>query len=204
MKRALAISLVAHLSLIAVLSQLGQRPTTQYMRGYPRLITATLIEKPAIMQMITGQQAAVAQPPATPAVSPRGQEKRKSRQLATPALAPPPATASPARTGQAPTASALKVDAPEFLFPHYLVLVQLRIEANWQPPFSGIGQEATTVYFTITRTGEIEDVRIEKSSGSFGLDQAALRAVYSANPLPPLPGESGLQTLGVHFEFVAN
>ena len=34
--------------------------------------------------------------------------------------------------------------------------------------------------------------------------QAALRAVYSADPLPALPEASTLNTLGVHFEFVGN
>lgn len=98
----------------------------------------------------------------------------------------------------------MKIDAEEFPFPYYLVQVQNLIERNWRAPFSGQGQRATTVYFKISRSGEVEDVKIEQSSGNALFDQAAMRAVYYASPLPPLPADSGLQNLGVHFDFVAH
>ena len=97
----------------------------------------------------------------------------------------------------------MKIDAAEFPFPYYLVQVQNLIERNWRAPFSGQGQRAATVYFKISRSGEVEDVKIEQSSGNALFDQAAMRAVYYASPLPPLPADSGLQSLGVHFDFVA-
>jgi protein TonB len=59
------------------------------------------------------------------------------------------------------------------------------------------------MYFKIRRNGEVTDVKLEQSSGSIAFDQAAQRAVYSANPMPPLPTGSGLETLGVHFDFMA-
>lgn len=128
---------------------------------------------------------------------------------ATPAAdKPSPAGTAPARSGKQGTGSSvgtgIKIDAPEFPYPHYLVLLQYRIEGNWQPPFSGIGEEITTVYFKISRDGEVLELKIEKSSGNFALDQAAMRAVQRSNPLPPLPSESGMESLGVHFDFVAN
>ncbi|MGH7597421.1 MAG: energy transducer TonB, partial [bacterium] len=98
--------------------------------------------------------------------------------------------------------NAMKIDAEEFPFPYYLVQVQNKIEQQWHAP-SRQEQHATTVYFRISRSGEVEDVKVEQSSGNALFDQAAMRAVYYASPLPPLPADSGLQSLGVHFDFVA-
>ena len=222
MKKALAISITGHVSVLGALMLLGSIHSTPVNRGYPRLMMATLIQKPVMAQ-------SSAEPPAARSLL----EARPAPELPAPELKPVPSTklgsktvapTKPAEKKSAPpTAIAkntpspggkqaaaasggntLKIDAPEFAYPHYLVLLQFRIEANWQPPFSGIGQEVTTIHFKITREGEIQDVKVEKSSGNFSLDQAALRAVHGSNPLPPLPTGSGLETLGVHFEFVAN
>jgi len=57
------------------------------------------------------------------------------------------------------------------------------------------------VYFRITRSGGIDAPAVETSSGNFLFDQAALRAVVQANPLPPLPAGFVDQYLGVHFSF---
>lgn len=222
MKRALAISTAAHLGFFTVLWQVGHLPARHAVRGYPRFITATLIERPAAAQFSAPKEqpapASTSLPPETkktvaakPTPSTKQRSSSKEKASAEPLQLPTataPATASPA-TGSGPGGgpsggNALKIDTPEFPFPHYLVLVQYRIEINWQPPYRGSGQRVATVYFKISRTGEIAEVKLEQSSGYSILDQAALRAVYSANPLPPLPAGSGLQTLGVHFDFVTN
>ncbi len=43
------------------------------------------------------------------------------------------------------------------------------------------------VTFVIRKDGSSGDVRLEQSSGNKALDYSALRAVYEANPFPPLP-----------------
>ena len=96
----------------------------------------------------------------------------------------------------------MKIDAPEFPFPEYLALIQYRIESQWQPPTNAGGGLLTTVYFRIGQQGDLSEIKVTKASGSFVVDQSALRAVYAANPLPPLPAGSGLSSLGVHFDFV--
>ena len=53
----------------------------------------------------------------------------------------------------------------------------------------------------IMKDGRIKDAKIETSSGFELFDQAALRAVLSTNPLPPLPREYTGESLGVHLEF---
>jgi TonB family protein len=212
MKRALIISIAAHLGLIALLWQVGRPLSSPIMRGYPRTITATLIEKPAVVQTSSAQAEAVEQPPA-PAIKPVPSTSKREMTLIQKAKPKPPspasrqASSSPSKSsasGASAGGSGIKIDAPEFPFPHYLALIQYRIEFHWQPPFSGQEPLLATVYFKITREGELEEVKLEKSSGNPIFDQAALRAVYSANPLPPLPSGSGLQTLGVHFDFAAN
>jgi protein TonB len=188
-------------------------------------MTAKLVMKPAArtsMQAAQGPSAAVeAAPKPEPPPKPAAETKQPAKVVVP---AKPEKKTSPAPPKSAPTSSGaagnstksantggsgvsggnvMKIDAEEFPFPYYLVQVQNLIERNWRAPFSGQGQRATTVYFKISRSGEVEDVKIEQTSGNALFDQAAMRAVYYASPLPPLPAGSGLQSLGVHFDFVA-
>jgi TonB family protein len=57
------------------------------------------------------------------------------------------------------------------------------------------------VYFRVGRDGSIHSPAVETSSGSFLFDQAALRSVVQAGPLPPLPSGFTDDYLGVHFSF---
>ncbi len=98
----------------------------------------------------------------------------------------------------------VRLDVREFPFSYYLAALRSRIQSNWEPPYqaarSSISRKAL-IYFKIQRNGEISDVVIENSSGDRLFDQAALRAVTLANPLPPLPFDFPERALGVHFEF---
>lgn len=226
MKRALVISAVAHLAILIVLWQVSLTLSRPVTRGYPRLMTARLVAKPAAAvasQPPSESPAAeeskpAPEPPPTPVA-----EKKQPAKVVVPAkpekkTSPAPKPSTPASSGTAGNSAksagagsgnvssggnVMKIDAEEFPFPYYLVSVQNQIERNWRAPFSGQGQRATTVYFKISRSGEVEDVKIETTSGNVLFDQAAMRAVYYASPLPPLPAASGLQNLGVHFDFVA-
>ena len=94
----------------------------------------------------------------------------------------------------------VSVDAKDFEFTYYLVLVRNAIARNWSPPAAGQGTRAT-VYFRIARDGSVRGVSIEQGSGVDFFDQSASRAVLVSDPLPPLPlGWSGAE-LGVHFGF---
>jgi TonB family protein len=223
MKRALSVSIILHLAFIGALAVVGQTPPRSLARGYPQIMMATLIQKPPAFAGASAPpiQATIEEPRQEEVSAPELKPLPSTKLGAKPAAPKPPPekkpTPSPRPASRAATGSAtgpstsrgsggnsIKIDAPEFPYPHYLVLVKYRIEANWQPPFNALGREVTTIYFKIVNDGEVQDIKIESSSGNFSLDQAALRAVYSANPLPPLPSGSGLQHLGVHFEFAAN
>ncbi|MDZ7344843.1 MAG: TonB family protein [candidate division KSB1 bacterium] len=212
MKRALVISTAAHFGIIIVLWQVGQAPARPPTRGSPRTITARLIEKPAVVKTAPVQEPPKEQPASPPTPKPVPSTKPPAKTKAEPkpqktTLAPPNAQRTPEKDNaveRAPSGGhALKIDAVEFPFPHYLVLLQYRIETNWQPPPTGGGTHVATIYFKIARDGQLLEAKLEKSSGNYIFDQAALRAVQRANPLPPLPAASNLQILGVHFDFVA-
>ncbi len=90
-------------------------------------------------------------------------------------------------------------------FPHgyYLELVEKKIEAMFSPPIRTPGLE-TDLHFVLERTGRATEIKVQKSSGNAMFDQAAMRAVLSANPLPPLPGDFGASTLGILYIFKSN
>ncbi|MFQ5822956.1 MAG: TonB family protein [bacterium] len=98
----------------------------------------------------------------------------------------------------------VRLDVKEFPFSYYLALLQSKIQNNWEPPHYATRtslSKKTILYFKIQRSGRITDLLIEKKSGDYLFDQAALRAVSLANPLPPLPFDFPERELGVHFEF---
>lgn len=78
-----------------------------------------------------------------------------------------------------------------------------KIEIYWSPPFESTAEiKEAVVNFILYPTGRIEDPTIEKSSGNAFFDQAALRAVYEANPFPPFPQGIRDPSLKVHFSFL--
>lgn len=96
-------------------------------------------------------------------------------------------------------ASVASFDA-DFPFSYYVEQLQALIGANWLKPNVPEGT-ACVVTFTILRTGQVTDVRVEATSGLGFFDRAATRSIYSANPLPPLPPEYPVDRLGVHVKF---
>jgi TonB family protein len=120
----------------------------------------------------------------------------------------PPAPESPALPSAAVGSAGLRgdvsVDAMDFEFTYYLVLVRNRIAANWTPPAglaTGGRRVRAVVAFRISRGGELGSVRLEEGSGLEFFDRSAYRAVVLSDPLPPLPLGFAAPELGVHFGF---
>jgi protein TonB len=88
----------------------------------------------------------------------------------------------------------------DFPFTFYVDQMLTLIGANWLKPEATEGTVAV-VAFQIQRDGRITDVKLLEPSGVGVYDRAAVRAVYSANPLPPLPPEYAGDRLGVHLRF---
>lgn len=91
-----------------------------------------------------------------------------------------------------------------FPFTYYLQMVSDKISSNWFTSLvdpGSSGQFQAQVYFRIFRNGQVSDLKVESSSGVQAFDLAALRAVQSSSPFPPLPNEYNGQYLVIHLIF---
>ncbi len=88
----------------------------------------------------------------------------------------------------------------DFQFTYYIERMLALIESRWYKPVAGAGTRAQ-VRFRILANGRVEDIVLEQASGNPSFDRAALRALYAANPLPPLPPAYGKSDLTVHLSF---
>jgi len=96
-------------------------------------------------------------------------------------------------------ASVTSFDA-DFPFAYYVEQLLSLIGANWFKPESVDGTSCV-VSFRVMRSGQVTDVKVDSSSGVSYYDRAAERAVFAANPLPPLPPDYRNESLGVHLKF---
>ncbi len=88
----------------------------------------------------------------------------------------------------------------DFQFTYYLERMLALIETHWFKPPVTAGTRAQ-VGFRITASGRVEAVQLELSSGNSSFDRAVLRAIYAANPLPPLPPAYLKPSLTIHLTF---
>jgi len=231
MNRALIISAGAHVAVLLLLWQLGVAFSRPVMRGYPRLITATLVTKTIMAPAAAsaGPPAAAepktVSPPAAPKFTPVEKKKEAAKVTSKPEpKKTPPASKQPATKSEAASSSSgssgsrgasatpaktggggnsIKIEAAAFPYAYYSEAIQNRIESNWQAP-EGPERLIAVVYFKIARNGEIKDIKLEQASGSFEFDRAAISAVTYASPLPPLPVDYREPTLVIRYEFAAN
>ncbi|MGE0639153.1 MAG: energy transducer TonB [Thermoanaerobaculia bacterium] len=173
--------------------------------------------KPRPPEVEKEQPRPVEPPPAAAPSLPKPAEKPAAKPTAAPATpkpqtrpdrTPPEPQATPevrgsergSVSGLAMGASVAGLDNPDFTYGYYVDQMLSMIQANWVRPIVGSGIEATISY-RIGRDGRITDVAISSSSGINSFDLAALRAVQSASPLPPLPRAFRESWLGVHLIF---
>ncbi len=88
----------------------------------------------------------------------------------------------------------------DFHFTYYVDRMLALIESRWFKPVVPARTRAR-VGFVILKDGRLEAIQLEESSGMPSFDRAALRAIYAANPLPPLPPAYGKPSLTVHLSF---
>jgi TonB C terminal len=90
------------------------------------------------------------------------------------------------------------VDTANFCCPEYLSQMVTLIQRNWQSNQGVPGK--LVMKFTISRSGTIENVQVEQSSGFLAHELAAQRALLLTR-LPELPIQYPNPTLGVHMIF---
>jgi TonB family protein len=138
-----------------------------------------------------------------------------------PATAPPDATSRTPTTGPTPQTGStrtetgargqgfglttaggggtgVQLDVGNFCCPEYLQQMMDLVQRNWTSKHGVAG--TTTMRFTITRGGAIEQVAVEIPSGFYALDLAAQRALLLTR-LPELPPQFSNPTLTVHMRF---
>lgn len=92
----------------------------------------------------------------------------------------------------------------EFKYSWYLTQVRDKIGQNWRPPPDAKDAKARVI-FAINRSGWVLNVNIDAdhSNGATMFMQAAIRAIQSSNPFPPLPEEFGKQSLEFSVDLMA-
>jgi len=205
MRSAVIVSLSLHIILIGLV--IGW---SSVFPRWPRKIDVyrvELVRMPAPKKEVTMKESAPK--PAPPAPKPVKKEvpvknQPKPKSVSTKPVARKETPAPEAQESE--QSSQLKVDTKDFPYSYYLNLLRYRVQENWNPPYQETRKNqkiSAIVGFKILRNGKITAVSVEASSERFLFDQAALRAIYAAGPLPPLPDEFSGDDLGVHIEFEA-
>lgn len=163
-------------------AQVPDAPAPQPARGTPAPARRRLELTKEVNERLDAAQAVV--PPA--AVTPV---------QAKPDLASAPTARTPAMAMEVPGASTA--------MSHYFGLIQAKISKMWTaPPVDVSGQSLRVVVrFRLHRSGTVTAVVVEQSSGNGYYDDAGLRAVKAAQPLPPFPPEFAEQSFEAHFSF---
>lgn len=139
------------------------------------------------------------EPEKKPAATTPAPAKKAAEKPAQPKPAPPPEAGSETGSpgGIALGAPVARLDSPDFTYGYYVDQMLAQISRNWsRPPVKG-GIEAW-LHYRIQRDGAITDVEILRSSGFESFDLAAMRAVLTSSPLPPLPSGFREPFLGVN------
>ena len=139
-------------------------------------------------------------------LSPFGQSTKKGSE--TPAVTPPAPTPPPTANRQPPTAPDIAIGGSGVTgveggnFPHALYLDRMHklIGNKWIRPTVNDGTQVV-IFFRIQRDGTVAEARITTPSGNPTFDRAALSAVRSASPLPPLPYAYSGKELGIFLTF---
>lgn len=94
------------------------------------------------------------------------------------------------------TTAVAGLDNPDFRYDYYIDRMLGLIASNWVRPTTE-GKIEAVVHFRIARNGRLSGVELVQTSGFRAFDLAALRAVESSDPLPPLPAGYAQDSLGV-------
>ncbi len=86
--------------------------------------------------------------------------------------------------------AAVSLNTRDPIYVSYFNKIKQSIELRWEYPEVALRyglQGRLALEFTITSTGQLDRLRIIRSSGSQVLDEEALRAIRAAAPFPPIP-----------------
>jgi len=201
MKREILFSACGHLVIIVALlllsSPLGKS------KIYPTIYQVSLISLPKL-EVKTAEAKAQEQP--VPKVIVK-EEKALPKKVTAKKKPPEPAKVEPNKTQEQNPTQQIEglgqatLEGEKLESPYYAGIVFAKIKSMWRNPVEAASLQAT-ISFKIQKDGEVTDAVIEVSSGNNFYDQAALRAVLTASPMPPLPTHYAGKDLTVHLNFV--
>jgi TonB family protein len=159
---------------------------------------------------VSGRQEGLGVTPLAPAPAPKSETAETIAPKSIPSGIKPPASPPPT------TAGGLKVfeteqkaihspdsgifDTKGFPLGEYVNVIKERIKGNWFIPSNLQNfQGHTTIIFYIDRLGRYANARIVARSGSNSFDNAALMAVITSDPFPPLPESFPGNHIGAKF-----
>lgn len=104
---------------------------------------------------------------------------------------------------RAEAASGGSAGAANKFLQRYYAEIWARIQSQWAFPQSLSTKEALfcVVNVTITRSGAISDLHIDRRSGNRYFDDSAVKAVRKASPFPPLPADIGDRSIDLGIRF---
>jgi TonB family protein len=91
---------------------------------------------------------------------------------------------------------------PDIAFGPYMARIQEMIKRKWTPP-RGSESKRIVVKFSISRSGQVTNVKVVNSNGGTDANNAALAAIRNASPFPQLPVGSG-PSVDIEFTFDYN
>lgn len=217
----IVLAVALHLSVVATVFALARLAPAR--RVHLPTVAVRLVKLPATRPGPAAAAPAAAAPAPTPIARPKPTAATAPTAAPRPrptaptasehAMAAPGAHATPVPEAPAPPAGGvgggLSVGAAagegvgvpaDFPFTYYIQRMLALIESHWYKPPAPTGTRAR-VRFTILRGGQLTGIALEESSGVPAFDRAALRALYAANPLPPLPFGYGQESLTIHLAF---
>lgn len=121
----------------------------------------------------------------------------------------PPVTWSQSSDPASNKEGAVRLDTREPKYVSYFTSIKRAIELAWEYPEPALRQGLQgklVLEFTILGNGQLERMRVIRSSGFSVLDQEAVRAVQAASPFHPIPPWIGKNRLDVvaSFEYYDN
>jgi protein TonB len=97
------------------------------------------------------------------------------------------------------------LDNPSIQYISYFASIKRKIELVWQYPFDAIQngiQGELILDFSIARSGNLNNIKLVRSSGFSILDDEAIQSIKKAAPFSPIPDQYSIDELNIRANFI--